>query len=90
MQTCHTSRKSRSAIDILFGDNTLEWPPNSPDLSPIENVWAILKEKLSKRDIKNFDDLRENIMDIWIKFPVSLCEKLCSNFTDKIRYVKEF
>ena len=87
---CHTSRESRAAIDILFGDNTLEWPPNSPDLSPIENVWAILKEKLSKRDIKNFDDLRENIMDIWIKFPVSLCEKLCSNFTDKIRYVKEY
>ena len=49
-----------------------------------------MKEKLSKRDIKNFDDLRENIMDIWIKFPVSLCEKLCSNFTDKIRYVKEY
>ena len=87
---CHTSRESRAAIDILFGENTIEWPPNSPDLSPIENVWAILKEKLSRRDIKNFDDLRENIMDIWIKFPVSLYEKLCSNFVDKIKYVKEF
>ena len=63
---------------------------NSPDLNPIKNVWVILKEKLSRRDIKNFDDLRENIMDIWIKFPVSLCEKLCSNFVDKIKYVKEF
>lgn len=87
---CHTSRESRAAIDVLFGENTIEWPPNSPDLSPIENVWAILKEKLSKRNIKNFDELRENIIDIWIKFPVSLCEKLCANFIDKIKYVKEY
>ena len=26
------------------------WPPNSPDLSPIENMWAILKEKVNKMD----------------------------------------
>ena len=87
---CHTSKDSKAAIDILFGENTIEWPPNSPDLSPIENVWAILKEKLSKRNIKNYDDLRENILDIWVKFPVSLCEKLCSKFNDKIKYVKEY
>ena len=76
-----------SSIEILFGKNTIDWPPNSPDLSPIENVWAILKEKLSKRNIKNLDDLRENILDVWIKFPISLCEKLCSKFNDKIKYI---
>ena len=71
--TRHTPREPKAAIDILFGENTIEWPPNSPDLSPIKNVWATLKEKLSSWDIKNFDDLLENIMDIWVKFPVSLC-----------------
>ena len=29
-------------------------------------------------------------MDILVKFPVSLCEKLCAKFKDKIKYVKEF
>lgn len=24
------------------------WPGNSPDLSPIENLWAIVKEELNK------------------------------------------
>ena len=27
---CHTSRESRAAIDILFGENTLEWPKIPP------------------------------------------------------------
>ena len=87
---CHTSYDSKSIIEILFNKNTIEWPPNSPDLSPIENVWAILKEKLSKRKIKNLDELRDNILDIWIKFPNSLCQKLCSQFNQKIKYVSEY
>lgn len=27
----------------------LPWPPNSPDLNPIENVWMLLKRQLRKR-----------------------------------------
>ena len=73
---CHISYDSKSTIGILFGNNTINWPPNSPDLSPIENDWAILKEKLSKRKINNLDELRDNILDIWVKFPTSLCEKM--------------
>ena len=46
--TCHISKESKYTIDILFRDNTIDWLPNSPDISPIENVRVILKEKLSK------------------------------------------
>ena len=27
----------------------LDWPENSPDLSPVENLWTVLKNKVSKR-----------------------------------------
>ena len=87
---CHTSYESKAAIKILFDKNYIDWPPNSPDLSPIENVWAILKEKLAKRKIKNLDELRENILDIWIKFPTSLCEKLCKKFDEKIKLIQQY
>ena len=42
-----------------------------------------------KINIKNFDELSDNILDIWSKFPVSLCEKLFNQFNDKINYVKD-
>ena len=30
----------------------LEWPPQSPDLNPIESLWAELNRKLNKRKPK--------------------------------------
>ena len=35
---CNTSFESKAAIKILFDKNNINWPPNSPDLSPIENI----------------------------------------------------
>lgn len=29
-----------------MGIETMDWPPVSPDLNPIENLWALLKAKI--------------------------------------------
>ena len=42
-----------------------EWAPNSPDLSPIENLWAWMEQQLGARvGINNTDDLQCRLMAI--------------------------
>lgn len=43
----HTAHVVRDALEEL-GFEVMEWPPYSPDLNPIENLWALLKAKILK------------------------------------------
>ena len=46
---CHTAKKSEK----VFEENHMkvfDWPRNSSDLNPIENLWSIIKTRLLKRD----------------------------------------
>jgi transposase len=44
----HKGAKNRKLCEDC-GYSTLPWPPNSPDLNPIENAWLILKSRLRSR-----------------------------------------
>lgn len=37
------------------------WPPNSPDLSPIENLWGIVDAKVNNMGCKTFDEYTSEV-----------------------------
>jgi len=46
----------------------LLWPPNSPDLNPVDySVWSILQEKVYKTRTTALDDLEHRIRTEWAK-----------------------
>jgi hypothetical protein len=40
----------------------LEWPSQSPDLAPIENLFNTLKQKVAEMQPKNIKELKEKIL----------------------------
>ena len=47
------NEKHASSISVLQ-----PWPPNSPDLNPIENFWSYLQAKLAARGCATFDQFK--------------------------------
>ena len=39
-----------TAFLVDAGIDVMDWPTKSPDLNPVENVWAVLGDKVKKRD----------------------------------------
>ena len=47
--------------------NTLDWPPYSSDINPIENVWGRMELKLQREyeNLANSDELFATLEEIW-------------------------
>ncbi len=58
----------------------LEWPSQSPDLNPIENLWRELKVRVAQRQPQNITALEEICMEEWDKIPATVCENLVKTY----------
>ena len=61
-------------------------PPNSPDLNPIEKVWALLKDNVYEGEAKVYDSvpkLRDSISKEWEKIEQSKIQKYINNLFTK-------
>uniref|UniRef100_A0A8C5QI98 Tc1-like transposase DDE domain-containing protein n=1 Tax=Leptobrachium leishanense TaxID=445787 RepID=A0A8C5QI98_9ANUR len=83
----HTSKSTRAWLQIKRW-NILEWPSQSPDLNPIENLWLELKKAVAVRKPKNVTELEAFAHDEWAKIPVDRCKTLVSSYASRLKAVK--
>ena len=78
---CHRARSVKTWM-ASHNLNFMElWPPQSPDLNPIEHVWNILEKKLVEK--KNLKELEEKIKEEWLKIPTIKIQNLISSMPSR-------
>ena len=65
----------------------IEWPSFSPDLNPIENLWDLIKEKLSKINIKTKQELKDKVIEIKEEIEGSFIENCIYSMKKRLKEV---
>ena len=85
---CHTAKR---CMDFFAESNIelLSWPAQSPDMNPIENLWAIIKARRQKKYgiPKSKDALIDQIFNIWDNIPPEMVAKLCDSANKRVSEV---
>ena len=88
----HTANSVKDYLETKkdeLGITIMDWPSQSPDLNPIEHVWAYIKAKLRKRVDKpsNLDQLYEHIQQEWAAIPQRVMNNLVESMPRRIQAV---
>ncbi len=67
----------------------LKWPPQSPDLNPIEHLWDVVEREIRIMDVHrtNLQKLRDAIMSIWTKISEECFQHLVESMPQRDKAV---
>jgi transposase len=81
----HTAKVTKQWLKVNK-IKVLDWPPQSPDINPIENLWSILDKKIRKQEKKpvNVEELWEILQKEWYKIDLEIIRNLYISMTSRV------
>lgn len=87
------AHRAKLIKDYLADSNIefIEWPAYSPDLNPIENIWAWVKYRLYSDfpPSKNENELIDRVFAIWEQIDLTMCQRYCQDYYKRLEAVKQ-
>ena len=77
----------KSSFAVLSKKNNIkviDWPPYSPDLNPIENLWSIMKDKLKGKKFISMSSLKSKLIKLWENIDEDWVKRLCESIYNRI------
>jgi len=67
----------------------MSWPPNSPDLNPLEHIWDVMERELrvQRQPIRNISDLRDRCLNIWYNLSPAIYQGLVASMPRRVQCI---
>jgi DDE superfamily endonuclease len=71
--------------------NVMDWPAQSPDMNPIENLWNLVDQRLRKREKKpaNAEELWQMVQAEWNALDLKVIRSLYISMTSRVDALKK-
>lgn len=76
------NKRRAAAVELLPA-----WPPNSPDLNPIENVWAYVQRRVNARGCDSFDSFKSAVQEELRSIPKRMLTALIDSMPKRLAEV---
>ena len=62
------------------------WPPNSPDLNPVDyKIWGVLQNRVYRTRIRDVDHLKERLVEEWTQFDQKIIDGSINQWRKRLR-----
>lgn len=85
------AHRARETVELLQQHTPdfitpLLWPPNSPDLNPVDyKIWSVLQERVYRTRIQDVNHLKERLVEEWSQFDQNIVDRAVKEWRVRLR-----
>jgi len=84
------AHRARETIELLSRDTPdfigpEMWPPNSPDLNPVDySIWSVTEQRVYQERIQSTDELRQRLLTVWNELEQQIIDNADDQWRDRL------